>query len=354
MARRRILLLVTDLEIGGTPTVVRELARRLHGDAAHVEVVSLKGLGHNGALLVDAGVAVTAMNAEGITALPATALRVRRLIAGEDFDTVLSFLVHANVVAALSTPRHVWLVQSIQTTQPEPRWHWTAQAWAARRAQRVVVPSASVVDAGCERSGISREKFVVIPNAIEPGDFVRSPFPVTSPQVYPVGFIGRLDPVKRVPDLVRAVVPIGERVSLDIFGDGPERERIRREMEDVGCIALRGAVRRPQEALEQLGLLVLPSEAEGFGLVLIEAMAAGVPVIGTDVPGIREVIQDGVNGLLVPVADPPALRAAIERVIGDKDLRHRLIEGGLRSVRERYTWDVVLPQYRELLGVDQS
>jgi glycosyltransferase involved in cell wall biosynthesis len=88
--------------------------------------------------------------------------------------------------------------------------------------------------------------------------------------------------------------------------------------------------------------------------VLIEAMAAGVPVIGTDVPGIRDVVQNGVNGLLVPVANPPALSAAIQRVIGDRGLRDRLIEGGLHTVRERYTWDVVLPQYRALLGLDRG
>src|SRR5687767_14467926 len=98
MARPRILLLVTDLEIGGTPTVVRELALRLK-DSAHVEVASLKGSGHNGRLLASAGVPVTALGAGSALSLPLVVRRVRRLVVDREIDAVLSFLLHANVVA---------------------------------------------------------------------------------------------------------------------------------------------------------------------------------------------------------------------------------------------------------------
>lgn len=349
---RRILLLITDLEIGGTPTVVRELATRLHAQGVRIEVASLKDLGHNGAVLASRDVPVTALHAGGVFSLPAVARRLRQLIRGRDIDTVLSFLVHANVVASVSVPRRVRLLQSIQTTQPRPAWHWRAQRWAAGRAELLIVPSTSIVDAAMQRSHLDPDNFVVIPNAVDPADFARSTIPLAPPNDYPIGFIGRLDPVKRVPDLIRAVAPIGDRVTLDIFGDGPDRERIEREIESTGCVALRGAIRRPQEALREIGLLVLPSEAEGFGLVLIEAMASGVPVIATDAPGIRDVVRHEVNGLLVPVGAPPALTAAIERVISDAGLRARLIEAGFRTVRERYTWDRVLPQYRAALAID--
>jgi glycosyltransferase involved in cell wall biosynthesis len=350
---RRILLLITDLEIGGTPTVVRELATRLHGPDAHVEVASLKDLGPNGALLASRDVPVTALHAGRAFTLLAVARRLRRLVRSRNIDTVVSFLVHANVVASLAVPRGVRLLQSIQTTQPRPAWHWWAQRWAARRAERLIVPSTSVVDAAVQRSRVARDKLVVIPNAVDPADFVQSTVPLSSPEDYPIGFIGRLDPVKCVTDLVEAVCPIGRHVTLHIFGEGPDRTRIERWIDAVGtgAVTLRGAVRRPQEALAEIGLLVLPSEAEGFGLVLIEAMASGVPVVATNVPGIRDVVQHDVNGLLVPVGAPAALTAAIERVISDAGLRARLIENGLRTVRERYTWDRVLPAYRSALRV---
>src|SRR5688500_9733916 len=139
--RRRILLLITDLEIGGSPTVVRELAVRLSGPRTHVEAASLKDLGPVGAQLAAAGVAVTALNAGHPFALPAVVRRLRRLLVARHIDTVVSFLVHANAVAALAVPRGIRFFQSIQTTQERPQWHWTVQRLVARRAERIIVPS---------------------------------------------------------------------------------------------------------------------------------------------------------------------------------------------------------------------
>jgi glycosyltransferase involved in cell wall biosynthesis len=244
----------------------------------------------------------------------------------------------------------VRFVQSIQTTQPRPAWHWRLQAIVHHAAECIAVPSPSAARVAHERSNIPRDKIVVIPNAIDPGEFERSPEPDPSSK-FPIGFIGRLDPVKRVSDLIEAVKPLEAIAHLHIYGDGPERERLRLYGDFTGSFTLHGAVARPQEALGQIGLLVLPSQAEGFGLVLIEAMAAGVPVIGTDVPGIRDVIENEVNGLLVPPASPRELSITIQRVMNDRALRQRLIAGGLRTVRTRYTWDAVLPAYRRLLRI---
>jgi phosphatidylinositol alpha-mannosyltransferase len=265
---------------------------------------------------------------------------------------VLSFLVHANAVAALAAPSDVILLQSIQTAQPLPRWHWHVQRFAARRASCVIVPSQSTIDAGAERSAIPREKFVVIPNAVEPDRFERSIVPMEVRRPYPIGFIGRLDPVKRIPDLISAVAELTEPVILNIFGEGPERGRIESLVRQVGAgrVKMRGAVSQPQQALAELGALILPSEAEGFGLVLIEAMAASVPVVATDVPGIRDVVRHEHDGLLVPPGRPDLLAIAITRVVTDFGLRRRLIDAGLQTVRERYTWDKIIPQYRQALG----
>ena len=101
---------------------------------------------------------------------------------------------------------------------------------------------------------------------------------------------------------------LGGRVRLVIFGDGAERPHIVSEISRLNIadhVTLHGAVAKPQEALAQIDLLVLPSMAEGFGLVLIEAMAAGVPVVATNVAGIRDVVVNGETGVLVPPGDAP-------------------------------------------------
>src|SRR3954462_9574742 len=112
---RRILLIITDLEIGGTPTVVRELAIRLRQPpVVEVEVACLSKWGPVATQLRDAGVIVTALGADNVTSLLGVTNRLVRLVNTKRIDTVFSFLVHANTVAALASRfcRHARFVQS--------------------------------------------------------------------------------------------------------------------------------------------------------------------------------------------------------------------------------------------------
>jgi glycosyltransferase involved in cell wall biosynthesis len=364
--KRRILLLVTDLEIGGTPTVVRELATRLNDPPRTiVDVACLSKWGPLATELADAGINVTSLNALGPLDVAVIA-RLRRFVTDLDYDTVFSFLVHANVASTIGLCGlpNLRQFQSIQTTQPRPRWHWKLQTFAQRRAEMVVVPSESAAMVARNWARVPAGKVVVIPNAVEVAAF-RAQVPSGrarqddsgNPRPLRVGFIGRLDPIKRVVDLVGAAAVLGGRATVDIFGDGPDRPAIEREIASAGVsslVTLHGKIAAPEPALNTLDVLVLPSDAEGFGLVLIEAMAAGVAVIATDVPGIRDVIRDDVNGLLVPRRNPLALAAAIVRLMEDRSLRQRLIDSATEEVHARYDWAAVLPRYRELLGITES
>jgi phosphatidylinositol alpha-mannosyltransferase len=82
---------------------------------------------------------------------------------------------------------------------------------------------------------------------------------------------------------------------------------------------------------------------ESFGIVLVEALAAGVPVVATDIPGYREVIRAGVDGLLVPPSDAAALASAIRRVLAEPELASALAHAGRARARE-FSWDVVVPR----------
>jgi hypothetical protein len=167
---KRILLLNTDLQIGGTPTVVRELALRLHDPPSTVvDVACLSRWGPVADQLRAAGIDVTALGAQGVWELPSVAARLVRLIHDRGIGTVFSFLLHANAVAAIAKLfcPDVRFLQSIQTTQPWPRWHWFLQGIVQHAAEAIVVPSPSVADAAHEWSGIARSRIRVIPNAVD-------------------------------------------------------------------------------------------------------------------------------------------------------------------------------------------
>ncbi|HTW93478.1 MAG TPA: glycosyltransferase family 4 protein [Tepidisphaeraceae bacterium] len=350
---RKILILITDLHIGGTPTVVRELAIRLHAPPdVQIHVACLSPAGPVAGQISRAGIPVTALGAR--TAGDFRAIwRLRRLIRQERFDTLFSFLIHANAAAAVAAVGlDVRQFQSIQHPWPMPRWHWKLQRRISRQAERIIVPSPSVAAAARKLAGIAAEKIVIIRNAVDVAAFAGVPHHPNSPPR--AVFIGRLDPIKRIGDLLGAMTILNGAVHLDIYGDGSERNKIVEEIEwrKVGeWVKLRGAVDDPRTALAEAALLVLPSQAEGFGLVLIEAMAAGVPVVASDVPGIRDVVTNGQTGLLIPVASPTALAAAIDRVCLNSDFRQSLIKNALGVVQTTYDWAKVLPMYETVLGL---
>ena len=356
---RRILLLITDLEVGGTPTVLRELATRLHSPPdVEVDVACLAGWGPVAEQLREAGVTVVLFEARGARDFPAVVRQLVRLTRERGYDTVFSFLIHANTVAAAASLfcGGVRFHQSIQTTQPNPRWHWWLQRLIHLRADVIVCPSTAVADVARNRCDVPTDKIVVIPNAINPAAFPDVPV-FRDPARIRVGFLGRLDPVKQVPHFVRSIAFVSRddvRVEGHIFGDGPDRPAVetairREKVEDR--VFLHGATASPQAALAQMDALYLTSIGEGFGLVLIEAMASGVPVIAFAHGGVTDIIEDTVNGFLLcpDQFGDRQIWTLLENLRSDVDLRGRIIENARATVRKKFTWEVVLPRYRELL-----
>jgi glycosyltransferase involved in cell wall biosynthesis len=351
--KRRILLLLTDLKIGGTPTVVRELALRLSREPdVEIHVASLDHPGPVSQELTDHGIPVSSLNAKGPFDL-SVICRLHQLISRHHFDTVFSFLIHANAAATLASlfSGNIRFLQSIQTTQPNPRWHWLVQSIIQHAAEKIVVPSPSVAAIAKTWADVPADKIQIIPNAIDLNEFNIPP----SPHRNRIGFIGRLDPIKRIGDLIHAMPLLSPEITLHIFGEGSERSQIESLIHSLNLkdrITLHGPVPHPRDALSQIDLLVLPSAAEGFGLVLIEAMAAGIPLIATNVPGIRDIVFHEKNGLLVNRGDIHALAVSIEKLQHDLQLRKNLIAGGKLTVTGRFTWEMVYPLYRSLLKLD--
>jgi glycosyltransferase involved in cell wall biosynthesis len=193
-----------------------------------------------------------------------------------------------------------------------------------RRARVVIAVSEQLAEAA--RVGARDVRW--IPNGVEiPAEVGAEADP---PEVL---FVGRLAPEKGIHELAEAA----RGLNLVVAGDGPLRPLV------PGAL---GFV--PHEEVERLlaraAAVVLPSHREGLPMALLEAMAHGRAVVATPVGGIPSLVEDGRTGLLVPPGDAGALRAAIDRLLGDPGLRRRLGEAARERVTELCSWERVVDE----------
>jgi len=173
-----------------------------------------------------------------------------------------------------------------------------------------------------------------------------------------VGAVGRMQAVKDPLNLVEAFVQLRERCPADwprlrlaMLGGGPLLEAARARLQQAGLAEqawLPGDRADVAALLPQVDLFVLPSQAEGISNTLLEAMACGCAPVATQVGGNPELVEQGVNGLLVPAADSGALAAALARLVADAPLRERLAAASLARVRADFSLDGMVAAYAAL------
>jgi glycosyltransferase involved in cell wall biosynthesis len=222
----------------------------------------------------------------------------------------------------------------------------------ALECDRFVALNEKVVDE-LRSAGVAPERIVEMGNGVETDRIApRSDYRLGDPTT--ITYVGRLHAQKDLPTLLRAVSRLSGEwpgARLRLIGEGPERERLAGLSGEIGVSAqvdFVGTVSDIAPWLESSDVLVLPSLAEGLSNALLEAMAAGLPVVASDIPGNAGVVVDGVNGLLFPPGDDETLAATLGRVLDNEEERRRLGQAARRTVVADYGLDRVAQRYLEM------
>lgn len=358
----RLLLIIPTLDRGGAEKQLTLLACGLKAQGWEVQVACLTRGGPWEAKLQAAQVPVSIIGKRWKIDPPAY-FRLKKQIADFRPD-----IVHTWLFAANSYGRHAAIAAGVKHIVAGERcvdrwkvfYELAIDRKLAQQTERIITNSSGVKEFYVEQ-GLPGDKFVVIPNGIEP--FVspennpRDPLcaelgiPVEAKLV---GAIGRLWPQKRVKDCIWAaelLKVVRDDVHLLVIGDGPQRWRLERYCRQVGNddkVHFLGERRDVPRILPHLFALWLASGYEGQSNAVMEAMAAGLPVIATDIPGNRDLIVPGETGYLVPVGDRAGMARKTQTLLKDEALGPKLGAAGRERMLKEFSVEQMIARHAEL------
>ncbi|HTN76129.1 MAG TPA: glycosyltransferase [Pirellulaceae bacterium] len=364
----RLLLIIPTLDRGGAEKQLTLLACGLKRLGWDVHVACLTRSGPWEATLTAAGVPVTNIGKRWKVDPPAY-FRLKKFIAELRPD-----IVHTWLFAANSYGRQAAIAAGVKHIVAGERcvdkwkvfYELAIDRRLARRTERIVTNSSGVQEFYVER-GLPAEKFTIIPNGIEP---------FTPPENSPretlcaelgvptdaklIGAIGRLWPQKRLKDCIWSTDLLKvarDDVHLLIIGDGPQRWRLERYCRQVAVgdkVHFLGERQDIPRILPHLYALWLASGYEGQSNAVMEAMAAGLPVIASDIAGNRDLVVPGTTGYLVPLGDRASLARKTQTLLKDPELAARLGAAGRERMLSEFTIEQMIARhvalYQELLG----
>jgi glycosyltransferase involved in cell wall biosynthesis len=351
-------LVITELDFGGAELV--NLAMGLSRERFSPAVYSLQSRPKNDLLvrrLEEAGIPVHFLDVHSHWQFFSAVSRLAELFRQQQPQVVQSFLFHANVVATMAArkanvPR---VVTGIRVADPSA-WRQRVERWLMPQMDKIVCVSQSVADYSAGKCGFPAEKLVVIPNGVhlsrfenvQPADLTQLGIPAGRRAIL---YVGRLDRQKGLDWLLGEVIPLVfqdlPQHDLLLVGDGPQLEVLQTLAEKEGLQGRvhfggwRGDVPQIMAASD---LLVLASRWEGMPNVVLEALAAGKPVVATQAEGVLELLGEGAARQSCPAGDATGFAERIVRVANDPSLaaelgtrnQRRAAEFSLQGMISRY------------------
>lgn len=341
----RICFLIDELAVAGTETQLLALLRHLDRSRFEPYLALLRGDSATSRALEPAGVPVVRLGV-GSLARPSALARLWRFrgwLRDERIDVLQTYFPDSSyfgiVAGWLAGVRH-----RLRTRNNVGHWltpgHRRLGRWLNRLTTGTIANCAAARDALLEAEAPAGDSVVVLENGVDAERFLALPTPAGNAVV---GAVANLRAVKGLDVLVAAAAKVAAArpdATFRVAGEGDQRPALEADIQARGLadrFALPGSTDDVPAFLAGLDVAVLASRAEGLPNAVLEAMAAGRPVVATRVGAVPELIDDGVHGLLVPPGDADALAAAILRLLGDPALARSLAEAARKRVVERYS-----------------
>ena len=344
---------ITELDVGGAEKALVRIAIGLLKKGWCVRVISLRDAGELAKPLTNAGIDVVALGC-GSFADVRTYFRLVAELKNHTPDILVCFLHQANIYGRLAA-RRLGLPSVSGIRVADRRW---SVVWPERLTRRCATQYVAVgLATGRVHSQLCRippDRMISIPNGVDiPPETCQT---ADASAKHGLLFVGRLTAQKAPLNLLEAfaMLPteLRQKTRLTFAGDGELRHQLDARIAELGlseAVEVLGQCSNVNELMRKATLLVLPSLWEGMPNVVLEAMAAKLPVVATAVDGTTDLICDGKNGWLVPAGDPSALSAAIAEALTSPALRRTFAESAQTTVIKGFSWESVIARYERLL-----
>jgi glycosyltransferase involved in cell wall biosynthesis len=356
----RIAFCITDLDPGGAERALVQLVTRLDRTTWEPYVFCLSKRGRLADELDRSGVPTVCLGARGIRRAPIV-FRLSKLLKHLQPQVLQTYLYHANIAGRFAGHwagiKHI--VSGIRVAEKRSKLRLRIDRYSDRYVERHVCVSRAVAQFSQSVGRLPTDKIVVIHNGVDAERYANAePADLTQFQIAPGGqtvlFVGRLDLQKSPFVLLKAVQGILQAhsdVHLLFVGDGPQRAKLEDWVHARGLgtnIHFAGWRDDVASIMRACQCLALPSSWEGMPNVVLEAMAAGLPVVATDVEGTSEVIKNHLTGLLVPPDSPRELASMLTLVLTDIARAQSLGAAAQVLVMEDFTWEQAVARYDRL------
>lgn len=360
-APKRILIVTTEMGVGGAERCVANVACGLDPTRYAVHVVALAPPPEppRDALvrqLEDAQIPLTFLGCQSKWQFLSAIGKLKRIIRETKPDVVWSFLFHANFLAAMATRgMDIRRLQSLRVIE-QGGWRRKFQSWAAQGADRVLCVSEGVRQFAAEKLRVPEEKLQVIPNGIDVEGIEPTTYARPVDRKHRVIAVGRLDEQKGFDWLIfRLAELLREKPhwELVILGDGHLMPELVVQIESEGLndsVRLVGWQDDLPSWFRESEIYALSSRWEGMPNALIEAMAHGLPVIATGVEGVPELLSGDLAQQVVDHWKMPEAEALLRRLMEDVALRQQLGQANRQQIKAHFSLSQMVQSYETMLN----